>query len=326
MMKSPSDRNWREELKDLFALHAGERRGVMWLLTLCCMALMWVFYEQWWRADPVADAASINLVWAQLDTSTGPPIHAAQGSDLEGDRALQRLFHFDPNNLLVEQWVLLGLSERQAEVIHKFEARGGRFRTKADLAKMRVVKPELFAQWLPFIDLPDSLARSARAGSPAYTWRPDSASDRGTQVHTVPLGARKQERVEVNGADTIELVAVPGIGPAFARGIVKFRDRLGGFHSLDQLSEVYVLIDKPDAVARIREKLTLDEGKVHRFLLNAFTAEELGPHPYAGWKLAKALVAYRKQHGPFREVADIKGCVLVTDSVYRKLAPYLSAE
>ena len=58
----------------------------------------------------------------------------------------------------------------------------------------------------------------------------------------------------------------------------------------------------------------------------SLTAEELGPHPYGGWKVAKALVAYRKQHGPFKTVADIKGCVLVTDSVYRKLAPYLSAE
>lgn len=321
-----SDRHWREELKDLFALHAGERRGVMWLLILCCLALVWVFYEQWWRADPVGDAASLELAWAQLDTSNGSPILAAKGSDPEVDRSRQRLFHFDPNDLPVEQWVQLGLSERQAEAIHKFEAHGGRFRTKADLAKMRVVKPALFARWQPFIDLPDSLLHASRAAVPAYTWSPDSAGDRGTHVHSQPLGARMPERVDVNSADTAELVAVPGIGPAFARGIVKFRDRLGGFHSLDQLSEVYVLRDKPDAVARIREKLFVDEGKVHRMALNAFTAEELGPHPYAGWKLAKALVAYRKQHGPFRDVADIKGCVLVTDSVYRKLAPYLTPE
>ncbi len=247
-MKRPSDRHWREELKDLFTLHAGERRGVMWLLLCCCLALVWVFYEQWWRADPVGDAASLELAWAQLDTSSGPPILAAQRSDPEADRSDVRLFHFDSNDLPVEQWVLLGLSERQAEAIRKFESRGGHFRTKADLAKMRVVKPELFAQWQPFIDLPDSLPRS-RAASPAYTWSPDSASERGTQVRTEPLGARKHERLEVNTADTTELVAVPGIGPAFARGIVKFRDRLGGFHSLDQLSEVYVLRDKPDAVA-----------------------------------------------------------------------------
>ncbi len=325
-MRSPSDRHWREELKDLFSLHAGERRGVLWLLTLCCLALVWVVYEQWWRADPVGDAASLELAWSKLDTSSGPPIRVAQGSDPEVDRSEHRLFHFDPNALPTEQWVQLGLSERQAEAIHKFEARGGRFRTKADLAKMFVVKPDLFVQWKPFIDLPDSLPRPSRVASPTYTWSPDSASDRGTQVRTEGVGRPRHERVEVNTADTTELVAVPGIGPAFARGIVKFRDRLGGFHSLDQLSEVYVLRDKPDAVARIRDKLVVDEGKVHRFPLNTFTAEELGPHPYAGWKLAKALVAYRTQHGPFRDVADIKGCVLVTDSVYRKLAPYLTPE
>ena len=54
------------------------------------------------------------------------------------------------------------------------------------------------------------------------------------------------------------------------------------------------------------------------------TVEELGPHPYMGWKVAKALVAYRDVHGPFRQLADITGCVLVTDSIRDRMLPYLT--
>lgn len=132
--------------------------------------------------------------------------------------------------------------------------------------------------------------------------------------------------VEVNTADSSRLVQVRGIGPAFARSIVRYRDRLGGFHSLDQLADVPILRDKPDAVAELKGRLLLDTLMVRRLPINTMSVEDLGRHPCAGWKVAKALVAYRQHHGPFRTVADIKGCVLITDSVYRKLAPYLTLE
>jgi DNA uptake protein ComE-like DNA-binding protein len=107
--------------------------------------------------------------------------------------------------------------------------------------------------------------------------------------------------------------------------LLKYRDRLGGYRSLDQLAEVYVLRDKPDAVARIRERLVVDTLLVRRIPVNTATVEQLARHPYGNWQVARALVAYRGQHGPFRDVAAIKGCALVSDSVFLKLAPYLSA-
>ncbi len=321
-------RPWREELKDVFSVHEGERRGIQVLLVLLVIAMGWVIYEQWIAAPSPEEKAMIEVAWTKLDTRTAD----ANGSLIDGGRSAGaqlvepsvHLFEFDPNGLPIEQWVALGLSERQAAVIHHFEEKGGHFRTKKDLGRMRVVSPELFQSWLPFIQLPDSIERSSTgsmAFNPAEGSDPDHGSDERAdrRVHTRQL-------LEVNTADTVQLVAVPGIGPAFARGIVKYRERLGGFHDLEQLKEVYILRDKPDAVERMQAALVVDTLMMRRFALNSFTAEELGPHPYAGWKVAKALVAYRKQHGPFRTIADIKGCALVTDSLYRKLAPYLSAE
>ena len=324
MRRKRYERPWKEELKDLFTIHAGERTGIGLLLLVCFLASGWVVYEQYIAPDVVKDKAALEVAYAQLSVAEGSSIDAAQRSGRQSfdDKAV--LFNFDPNHLPVEQWVALGLSERQAASILRYEAKGGQFRTKRDVAKMHVVDPELYARWEPFILLPDSFERknfAERKSFPEYDRR-DSAMDRFPERS--PYAAKAL--VEINTADTNRLVEVRGIGPAFARSIIKYRDRLGGFHSLDQLNEVYILRDKPEAVAELRSRLLLDTLMVHRFPLNAFTAEELGPHPYAGWKVAKALVAYRKQHGPFRTVADIKGCVLVTDSVYRKLAPYLSAE
>jgi DNA uptake protein ComE-like DNA-binding protein len=132
--------------------------------------------------------------------------------------------------------------------------------------------------------------------------------------------------LEVNTADTTALIALPGVGPSFARGIVKYRDWLGGYVSLDQLEEVFVLKDKPDAIIRLKELLMLDTLMVRKIPINTCTVEELAAHPYLRWKLAKPLIAYRNQHGPFQKPEDILGCALIDEALFRKLAPYLSVE
>lgn len=323
MRRKLAQRPWKEGLKDLFTLHAAERRGMGLLLAVFFMAATWVLYEQYIAPDLVKDKVALTLV-EEMRAASGSSIAEAQRSDRQDDGRELLLFAFDPNHLPVEQWVALGLSERQAAAIHRYEDKGGRFRAKGDLRKMHVVSPELFARWEPYILLPDSVLQGSFAqGERSPTFR---EKDSTRAPYTERASAHAEAVVEVNTADTNRLVQVRGIGPAFARSIVKYRERLGGFNSLDQLSEVYILRDKPEAIAQLKSRLLLDTLMVRRFQLNTVTAEELGPHPYAGWKVAKALVAYRKQHGPFKAVADIKGCVLVTDSVYRRLAPYLTIE
>lgn len=307
-------------------MHAAERRGTGLLLLILFSAACWAVYHQYIAPDPVKDKAGLEVAYAQLSAAERSSIGPTHGSDHQPFDEKEALFNFDPNKLPLEQWVALGLSERQAAVIHRFEEHGGRFRTKHDVARMHVVAPELYARWEPFILLPDSLPMKSFEERERYPG--NERGDSGTYGRADGPATFTSHRavVEINTADTNRLVEVRGIGPAFARAIVKYRDRIGGFHNLDQLSEVYILRDKPEVVADLRSRLLLDTLMVRRFPINSFTAEELGPHPYAGWKVAKALVAYRKQHGPFKAVTDIQGCVLVTDSVYRKLAPYLSAE
>lgn len=320
-MRRRPTRPWKEALKDLFALHRSERQGFTLLVVLCLLAAGWVTYEQWVRPDALSDAPALEVAWRAMraEEEHGRADRASHARSIE-------LFAFDPNGLATAEWERLGLSERQAEAVHRFEEHGGRFRTKRDLARMRVVDPALFAQWEPYIQLPDSLPREGRiprAERSGPQWDKEGRwKDRSDREE----GYRRVALVEINTADTARLVQLPGIGPAFARGIVKYRERLGGFLDLDQLDEVYVLRDKPEARERLKRLFVLDTLAVRRHPLNRFTAEELGPHPYAGWKVAKALVAYRTHHGPFARVADIKGCALVTDSVYRRLAPYLEED
>lgn len=312
------DQRIKERLKDMFAVPRGEAQAWVFVILVILGLAGWITYEQSFaRPDPHAFAREREALDAWLadraaaDSAASP----AAGS-----------FDFDPNDLPVELWMKLGLSEKQALAIHRYEERGGEFRSKADLARMRVVDPALFDLWRPHILLPDSApASEVRPPKPWHDQRVRRSDSVRAYTGEAP---RRHERalLEVNTCDSAQLVALPGIGPSFARGIIKYRDQLGGFVSLDQLSEVYVLQDKPDAVARIKELLVIDTLMVRRIPINTCTVEELAAHPYLRWKLAKPLIAYRDQHGPFRNVAAVKGCVVITEEVYRKVAPYLTVE
>ena len=70
-MKKRYRRPWKEELKDLFSMHAAERRGFLVLLWLCFVAAGWVIYEQWIRPSPVDDLAKLQVAYAELKLSAG---------------------------------------------------------------------------------------------------------------------------------------------------------------------------------------------------------------------------------------------------------------
>ena len=310
---------WKERIKDVFNLHWAERRGfALLLVVLVLIAAGRVIYLQWLRPSLAVDLAP-------LQTEMQAWLAERKAASTKADTIAVQLVPFDPNTVDRAQWRTLGLSDKQVDGIERYKAKGGQFRVKRDLGKMYSIRPEQFEALEPFILLPDSFTRKTYPERKPRTYadRYPAKTDEQERPAFKPFVRTK---VEVNTADTITLVALPGIGPAFARGIVKYRDLLGGFVSLEQLNEVYVLKDKPDAVLRLKELLVVDSLMVRRIPINTCTVEELAAHPYLRWKLAKPLIAYRTHHGPFKTVADIRGCTLIDEEVFRKLAPYLSVE
>lgn len=314
----------KEGLKDIFDLHRSERNGFVIVSIGLVLFAGWVTYKQWFR-DP--DTVDLGAMKAQVAAFIAEEQQYASRRNTQ--LKVDDLKPFDPNDLDQAGWMALGLSERQAQGIMRYVDRGGRFRSKRDIGKMYTITPEQFAQLSPFILLPDS--------APAYGGHGEhrdrskdrprwERSDSALRQHTAYPTRREIVVVEVNTADTLQLVELPGIGPAFARGIVKYRDKLGGYVSLDQLAEVFVLKDKPDAVARLKELLVLDASMVRHININTCTAEELTEHPYMWkkWSIARAIIAYRTQHGPFATVEAVKQCAVVDDDLYRQISPYLT--
>ncbi|WP_346317496.1 helix-hairpin-helix domain-containing protein [Chitinophaga sp. YIM B06452] len=127
--------------------------------------------------------------------------------------------------------------------------------------------------------------------------------------------------IDVNAADSAQWERLPGIGPALAKRIVGFRERLGGFYDTRQVGEVYGLADS--VFNKIQPFLRLGDVSLRKISLNETDDKSLALHPYINTKLARVIVRYRSAHGPFREVEALRALALVDDSIYRKIEKYL---
>lgn len=127
--------------------------------------------------------------------------------------------------------------------------------------------------------------------------------------------------VELNSADTFDLQQLRGIGPGFARRIVSYRERLGGYYDKRQVLEVFGM---DTARYRLIEKnLVVNPDSVHPILLNVVTFKELLRHPYFPFATTKNIMIYRQKNKSFKSLEELKNIGGVTDSIYRRMVVYL---
>lgn len=223
------------------------------------------------------------------------------------DRTTAELFFFDPNTATVNDWVRLGVREKTAQTIQKYIAKGGKFYKPDDIAKIWGLQSSDVERLKPYVKI---------------TSQPTVNDHR--QYTTFSIPKKEIKMLDINAADTTALIALPGIGSKLAQRIVSFRDKLGGFHSVDQMAEVYGLQDS--VFQKIKSRMIITTGSYKKININTVTVNELKTHPYFKYPLANAIVQYRNQHGLYNTVEDIKNIVLIDATAFNKMAPYITVK
>ena len=301
---------WREAL----TFSRSERIGIMVLLVLV-ISVWWVpamFGRK--REAEVADVRIDSLADRLMspEKTTDPFVKAEKGFSNRRESPPENLhapFPFDPNEASTEEWQRLGLSERTIATIRRFQAKGGRFRKPEDIGKIYGLSRQQAARLMPFVRIPAS-----------------KSSEKPDRRDSLNLGRKflrpAPRAIDINEADSVAWESLPGIGPTLAGRIVKYRNRLGGFHRMEQVGETYGL---PDSVFRsIEPRLRLrQESPPDRIPINTATFEQLSKHPYIPYRLARAIIAYRDQHGPYSGRDDLMRIALMTTDGVDRIMPYL---
>ena len=217
------------------------------------------------------------------------------------------MFYFDPNTLDAAGWQKLGIKDKTIASMQNYLSKGGRFKEPGDLRKVWGLRDDEKERLIPYV-------RIAAVAQPTYT------------NNYIPYEKKPYEKkviapVDINAGDSAAFDALPGIGGGYSRRIINFRNRLGGFYKVEQIAETFGL---PDSVfQKIKPLLKISGNDIKKLNINTEKEEELKAHPYIRWQLAKVITEYKKQHGDFKTLQDLKKIMTIDEETYNKISPYL---
>jgi DNA uptake protein ComE-like DNA-binding protein len=280
----------REPLKNWFGFTRRERRSafILLLIIILIIALRYTVPER--NIDIEDITASISYIGSPTGFHNG-------GLPSTGEP-----FSFDPNTASYDTLIKLGLSSKEANTLINYRNKGGKFRNPADIKKVYGIDEEQAEQLIPFVEVATGTTEQVR------------------------IIAYKQQKplIDINSCDSASLVTLPGIGPVLSARIIKYRHLLGGFVSVNQLTEVYGL--PVETFDLIKGKVYTDSSTVLRISINSAGYKELSRLPYFEKYEVTAILKYRELKGNIAGMADLIENKLITEEKAGKVRPYLNFE
>jgi competence protein ComEA len=272
------------KIKKYFTYSASERNGLLVILFLIVIVVVMIFIQDYTTSDS-SKLTSMNLdsMLVSLDS---------EKQQFEKTNQVE-LKSFDPNKLSVGGWQKLGFTEKQESSILSYVSKAGKFKKPEDLLKLYVIDSVKYEELEPFIKI--------------------SAVDYGN--------SSKRKSISINSCSAAQLVSLPGIGKFRAEKIINFREKLGGFASMNQIADTYGI--GWDVFIQFKDQIFIEDSSWIMFHINTISTADLAKHAYISEETAEKIVFYRETVGMFQTNNDLVHMDLISENLYVKLQPYL---
>lgn len=228
-------------------------------------------------------------------------------------RHLARPFQFNPNTADSATFVQLGLPYWIAGRIIHYRKAGGIFRKASDFKRIYGLAPRDYMRLLPYIELPahGSTTTSDTTRNNNYIRRP---------IYTTVKKEPRAGQTELNRADSLSLLALPGIGPYYTHRILRYGQLLGGYVGVSQLMEIKGM------TAELSKWFYVSNPKIRKKNINKLSFRDLLRHPYLNYEQVKAIFQHRQKYGPLHSLQELSNNDAFTPEDLKRLTPYVSFE
>ena len=291
-------------LNTYFGFNKQQRNGLFVLILISfCLFVIRLVYPHFIKPNNIV-LQNLPLIERKLDSAYSAEKFFSKTSFDIKNKPLQ-LFVFDPNTVSLTQLIQLGFKEKTAQILLKFRKKGFIFKEKEDLKKVYGVSDKLFYTLQPYI-----LIRKGKAEVPQ-----NEPSKKINLVAEKPT----PQKLELNTVDSLSLITVSGIGPSFAKRILKYRSILGGYVSIVQLNEVYGFSE--ELYEKVKTQFYIDAHFIKKINLNKDDFKVINKHPYLSYEMCGTIFDWRRK--TTITATNLKE-ILNDASLYAKLLPYLS--
>ena len=295
-------------IKEFFYFPKSDRRAMIFLLAVVVLSAVVV---------GIMDKGGMSSQLARTDSLTADSsirkaaVRRGVQYIYNVETVRRKLSAFDPNTADSTLLLSLGLQPWQVRSIYRYRAKGGIYRQPSDFARLYGLTVKQYKELLPYIRISDEYKSAAEVYG-----RTDAVRS-GRDTLRYPVKLQPGQYVTLDDADTASLRKVPGIGRYYASRIVRYRNDLGGYVSVAQLSEIEGIPEAALSYFRVTG------GAVRKLNLNRLTLNELKHHPYINFYQARRIIDYRRLKGPLHSIDDLRLLKDFSQRDIERLRPYV---
>ena len=265
--------------KSYFQFTKSQRSGIILLVMLCVIFQSVYFFTDF---KTVINNSKEKQEWLAFQT------------DIDSLKQIKRdyipkIYPFNPNFITDFKGQKLGMSVAEIDRLLAFRKTNKYVNTPEDFQKVTKISDSLLNTMVPYFKFPDWVTNKKEFKSKYKSFE------------------NKKEKIvilDINQATKEDLIKVYGIGPALSDRILKLKDLLGGFVSMEQMNDIWGL--SPEVVENLNKNFKVSVlPKVNKVDINNASIKELMLFPYFKYALAKAIVTYRSMNGDFKNNADL---------------------
>ena len=295
-------------LNNYFGFNRQQRNGLLVLVIISFVLLILrLVYPVFIQPDPII-IENLPLIEREIDSASAKD---SSRSNFNYKEKQLNLFVFNPNTVNLEQLIKLGFKENTAKRFLKFRAKGFVFKNKTDLKKVYGISEGFYQKLEQYVFINETKEEKTI----------EEKTKISEEIRNVVATKEKStaQIIELNSADSITLISVNGIGPSYAKRILKYRSVLGGFVSKTQLLEVYGFTE--ELYSKTSSSFNVNPALIKKININQDDFKTINKHPYISYELCKSVFDWRRKTTV--NAVNMKG-IVNNEELYQKLMPYLS--
>lgn len=286
--------------KSHFRFSRKQRNGIF-LLVVFVLLIQALYFFIDFSEEPILNTQTSEILSIQKEIDSL--------KDISRQERAPKIYHFNPNFITDYRGYTLGMTPEEIDRLHQFRAEDQWINSKEDFKRVTQVSDSLLEAISPYFKFPEWVTNP----------KPRSNTYSGFKEKTF---AQKQD---LNAATAEDLQQINGVGEVLSDRIVKFRNRLNGFLTDDQLFDVYGL--EFSVVKRIQNEFTVQQKpEVVKMNINKASASDMATLPFISFELAKEIVDYRWLHERFNDIEELKKVKGFPVQKFERFALYLTTE
>lgn len=269
-------------IKSYFKFSQGQRLGIFLLFIIIITSQIAYFFTDF---SSFSNDSPEKEKWLSLQS---------QIDSMKQDKLdyVPKIYPFNPNFITDYKGYKLGMSVPEIDRLLAFRKQNKYVNSPEEFQAVTKVSDSLLNALSPYFKFPD--------------WVKNKKEFKEYKKYSNMAFSKKEKVViiDINQATQEDLIKIYGIGEAVSLRILKFKESLGGFVSMEQMKDVWGL--SPEVIENLNAHFKVSAlPNLRKVDINNASIKELSQFPYFNYQLAKQIVTFRSMNGDFKNVDDL---------------------